>query len=267
MFWINTLTTSPGHRTTNVKWRLVEHHWNLHWEQLACQHMLLMVFTNWGKLMLQLQDTLEINLGESLKSQESPKPQSKTLAVEFQSCISKKKDNYLLPGRLNSFLTLQASFLKCPNHQTHLLHCQIHEWKRIREERNEHTVELSEMVVQDHAGFFKHKKQMSAWQEGRSLNNSIPLKAVGKLKYVSAFFSLITAVLLAQLCRIYRILRNKVSGYCWFNWFLVQETCCCTVSICIWVSPARTYENGPTASTRFDTGREFLTIAMFLPVS
>lgn len=157
--------------------------------------MLQMVFANRRKLLiLQLQDMLKMNV-EFLKSQESPDLQSKILGVEFQSCILKKERQLLLVRKaqqkiLESFLTLQALFLKCPNHQTHLLHCQIHEWKK-------KTKEISRIVW--NGGFLKRKEQMLAWQGGRSFNNSIPLKVVGKQKSVNAFFSFITAVLLAQL--------------------------------------------------------------------
>lgn len=37
--------------------------------------------------MLQIQEMLKINIEEFLKSQESPEPQNKILAVEFQCCI------------------------------------------------------------------------------------------------------------------------------------------------------------------------------------
>lgn len=70
-------------------------------------------------------------------------------------------------------------------------------------------------------------------REAGGLHNSIPTKAVGAGKSITAFFSLIAGVQLTQLYRICRILGNKVCGYCWFYWFPMQESlCCCTVSVC-----------------------------------
>lgn len=64
------------------------------------------------------------------------------------------------------------------------------------------------------------------------------LIAVGTEKSITAYFSLMTGILLRQLYRIYRISGNKVCGYCWFYWFPMRESlCCCTVSVCLWASP------------------------------
>jgi len=54
------------------------------------------------------------------------------------------------------------------------------------------------------------------WRDGEAggLKKSISPTAVGTEKNITAFLSLITGVLLTRLYRMYRILGNKVCGYC-----------------------------------------------------
>lgn len=71
-------------------------------------------------------------------------------------------------------------------------------------------VEFCETVVWEYTGFLKHNKETLAWQGGRGvlIRATLLVKAVGTKKLLSAFFSLITGVLLTYFYRIYRNLAS-----------------------------------------------------------